>query len=116
MTAKVRPRNLTARSEHVAKRITEARERLGWTITRLADECARLGAPVLSRMTLSHIETGRPSEGRRHRRPITIDELGYIAKALGVPESALLAEPDCADCGDLPPSGYACLACGKENR
>lgn len=61
---------------------------------------------------LSRIELGYHSNGAR--RAVTVDELSWIAEALGVQPVALLALPACDTCGDVPPAGFACRSCGAE--
>lgn len=70
-------------SDVVAERLREARKRRGWTAQQLAERCAAVGAPELTAMAISNIETGRRKEGRR-TRIVTIDEalvLGYVLDA-----------------------------------
>jgi len=67
----------------VAARIRQLRKELGWTAQHLANQCAEVGLPNLSRGTLAKIESGS-------RGFITVDELSTLAKVLGTSEGFLL--------------------------
>lgn len=45
---------------------------------------------------------------------MNVDALVAFAAALGVRPEGLLALLACGKCGDLPPEGFACRACGGE--
>lgn len=77
-------------SDHTARAIRLRRDQLGWSAKRLADECARLGAPELTSAVIANIEHGRPDEDGRRRRDVTVDELLVLAYALAVPPLLLL--------------------------
>lgn len=49
------------------------------------------------------------------REPSLRTALG-IARKLGVPLADMIVAADCAACGDLPPEGFRCLACGAEGQ
>jgi transcriptional regulator with XRE-family HTH domain len=55
---------------------------------------------------LSHVESS-PGRG------VYLTTVERIADALGVSPTRLLTEPSCAQCGDVPPAGYSCLACRR---
>jgi transcriptional regulator with XRE-family HTH domain len=74
---------MTSESHDVGQRVQSLRHRRGWTARRLAEECARAGMPSLTRGTLAKIESGV-------RKSITAEELVALARAFGVPVSALL--------------------------
>lgn len=44
-------------------------------------------------------------------KPVTVDELLWLAEALGVPPAVLLSAPGCQACFDAPPPGFACTSC-----
>lgn len=71
-------------SAQLAQRIRELRKQRGWSVQRLADECAAVGMESLTRSTLAKIETGI-------RDSVTVDELAVIAKALGELAADLMA-------------------------
>lgn len=59
--------------------------------------------------TLALIETGMNKT--QTARMVTVDQLVVLAKALEVPVMRLLREPQCRQCWDAPPAGFACSAC-----
>lgn len=77
-------------SDYVARTIRERRDHLGWSAKRLAEECARLGAPELTSAVIANIEHGRPDKDGRRRRDVTVDELLVLSYALAVPPLLLL--------------------------
>jgi transcriptional regulator with XRE-family HTH domain len=69
------------------------RERRGWTVQRLAEECVKSGAGKnqLTAAAITNIETGRrDKQSGRRQRLITVDELLLLAHALAVPPVLLL--------------------------
>ncbi len=82
---------LLAVSDVLAARVKLFRDRRGWSAARLAEECARCGAPDLTAAAIANIETGRRDKdtGRR-RRMVTVDEWLVLAYALAVPPVLLL--------------------------
>jgi transcriptional regulator with XRE-family HTH domain len=66
----------------VGERIKALREERDWTAKRLADECARAGAPSLTRSALAKVESGL-----RRLRP---EEAITLARLFGIPTDALL--------------------------
>jgi transcriptional regulator with XRE-family HTH domain len=47
-------------------------------------------------------------------QPATLGFAAAIADGLGVPLSAMLGSGPCLTCFGRPPSGFACLSCGKK--
>lgn len=74
-------------SDTVARRVQELRRRRGWSVARLADQCAQAGAPELTESVLTNILTRRRRPGRP--RDVTIDEVVALARALDVPPVGL---------------------------
>lgn len=74
----------------IAERVRTYRIRRGWSFPRLADECARLGAPQLTVPSLTNIERGQRDDAKRGRRGVPLDEVAVLARALGVPPVLLL--------------------------
>ncbi|MBM7775572.1 WD40 repeat protein [Actinokineospora baliensis] len=66
----------------VAQRLTEARRRQGWSVVRLAVECARVGAGGLDTTAITAIESGA--------RGATPGEISVLALALGVAVTELV--------------------------
>lgn len=77
-------------SEVVAQRLKQLRRARGWSAQRLAEECARLGAPHLSASVIANIETGRKDAAGKRRREVTVEELLIFSYALNTPAVALL--------------------------
>lgn len=73
-------------TESLADRIRALRVGLGWSAQRLADECARMGFPALTRGTIAKIESGA-------RKSVTAEEIAVLAHVLGVTPTDLLASP-----------------------
>jgi transcriptional regulator with XRE-family HTH domain len=69
-------------SEAIARRVKRERQRQGISAARLAERCAELGMPELTRDVLVNIE-----QGRRH--DVSVDQLWTLAAALNVPPSLL---------------------------
>ncbi|WP_158102619.1 helix-turn-helix domain-containing protein [Lentzea kentuckyensis] len=63
--------------------VRNLRKSRGWSAQRLAEECAKLGEPSLSRGTIAKIESGV-------RKSVTDHELAVLAAALGVTSSDLV--------------------------
>lgn len=69
----------------VGDRVRHLRGQLGWSAQRLADACAEVGAPWLTRGMIAKIESGV-------RQSVTPEELAILAKALGSPLAELMPE------------------------
>ena len=74
-------------SDQVAKRVRELRKARGMTTADLAEGCAAAGMPRLTAQVLYKLEGQR---AKRTPRPVTVDELLVLARALDVPLSELL--------------------------
>jgi transcriptional regulator with XRE-family HTH domain len=81
---------MEAADSGVGHRVQLLRRRRGWSARRLAEECARIGTPSLTRGTLAKIESGV-------RKSVTTEELVALARALGVTPSNLLPPEVTAD-------------------
>lgn len=79
-------------SDVVAARVRQVRGKRHMTVAQLAARCAELGAPLLTEQALYKLEARRP--GKRHPRPVTVDELLALALALDVAPVHLLVPPD----------------------
>ena len=69
----------------VAGRVQQLRKGKGWSVARLANECAKAGAPHLNANVLINLLTRK-----QRRRDVTVDEAAALAAALGVPLYRLL--------------------------
>jgi transcriptional regulator with XRE-family HTH domain len=78
----------------VGDRLREARQLRGLTAEGLAERCAQIGAPEITRSVIANIETGRRGPDGRRRREISVDEVLVLAYALQVPPLALVAPRD----------------------
>lgn len=76
-------------SDQIVRRIRALRKARDWTAAKLAERCAEAGAPHITAAVIANIETGRRKNGRR-TRPLTIDELLDIARALSVAPADLI--------------------------
>ncbi|MGW1324808.1 helix-turn-helix domain-containing protein [Streptomyces antibioticus] len=61
--------------------------------------------------SLSRIELGRNTKGGM--RAVTVDELTWLAEALGVTPARLMDDSVCPVCHDTPPTGFICGNCGS---
>lgn len=73
--------------EHLARRITTERTRLGLSQEKLAEAMTAAGCPV-PQSAISKIEN--PARGRGGRRAITVEEAIAFSKVFGVPLGELL--------------------------
>lgn len=80
-------------SDRVAGRVQEFRQSRGMTVTHLAERCAELGMPELTAQVIYKLEGRRKAPSGRPR-PVTVDELVVLARALGVPVGRLLYGDD----------------------
>ncbi|MGW0774545.1 helix-turn-helix domain-containing protein [Streptomyces sp. NPDC002835] len=74
----------------VAEQVRRYRQARGWSVRRLAEECARVGATRLTQSSLANIERGQKPAAERRPREVTVDELMALSTALGVPVAGLL--------------------------
>lgn len=77
-------------SDVVAERIQQVRQKRGWTVKQLAEQCAAAGAPELTAHALYNIGNGRRDEQGNRRRFVTVDELLTLALVLEVAPVYLL--------------------------
>jgi len=73
-----------ATSERVVQTVQELRKHRRWTVSRLAEECARHGHPEITDQVIYNLE-------QRRRETVTVDQLMAFSKALSVPTAVLLA-------------------------
>jgi transcriptional regulator with XRE-family HTH domain len=71
-------------SDVIGRQVRAVRRKRDWTQADLAAQCAKLGAPQLSRMVIHDIETGGRAGDRGRRRETSADELCVLAVALHV--------------------------------
>jgi len=95
--------NRKTASDRVARRVRELRQSRGLTVAELADGCAAAGMPALTAQVLYKLEGQRDSAARRPR-PVTVDELLVLARALDVPVGELLLGPG-TSYGPMTPAG-----------
>jgi transcriptional regulator with XRE-family HTH domain len=74
-------------SSTVAHRVQQLRKRRGWSVARLADECAKVGAPQLTANVLTNLLSRR-----QRRRDLTVEEVGALAAVFDVVPARLLPE------------------------
>lgn len=72
-------------SDFIGRRVREIRDSRGWTAAVLAERCAKVGAPHLTKPVITNIEGGRPGKDGIRRREVTVDEMLALALALEVP-------------------------------
>lgn len=72
----------------VIARLKDARKRLGWSTTHLAEQLATAGAPRLTANILQNLEAGR------RQQALTVEELLLLALATHVPPEYFLAAGD----------------------
>ncbi len=96
MPARRIPRTAAAR---FGQRVAARRSERGWSMREL---CARAGLPAAPSVIKRLEDTGG----------VSLDIAARVARALGVSLDGL-TEP-CAACGDSPPAGFTCRACGAD--
>jgi transcriptional regulator with XRE-family HTH domain len=84
-------------SDAVAARVRQVRKRREWKPADLAARCAELGAGDLTESVIEDIESRSRRGGRKHPRPVTVDELLALADALNVAPVHLLVPVDDGD-------------------
>lgn len=77
-------------SDRVAARVRSLRGAQGMSVPQLAARCAELGMPQLTAQALYKLETRRAAPTSGIRRPVTVDELFVLARALDVTVGQLL--------------------------
>lgn len=78
-------------SDLIAHRVRMMRTAMGLTVAELAARCAEQGMPKLTAQTLYKLEGAR-NVPDRPPRPVTVDELLVLARALGVSPADLCPE------------------------
>ena len=81
--------NTETPSDVVAQRVRHLRKARGMTVAELADGCAAAGMDRLTAQALYKLETRRAAPSG-FRRPVTVDEVGTLARALGCTPAELL--------------------------
>jgi transcriptional regulator with XRE-family HTH domain len=71
-------------TKRIAQEVRRLRADRGWSAQQLADRCALAGMESLSRGTIAKIESGA-------RQSVTADEVGVLARALGVGPADLMS-------------------------
>lgn len=74
----------------IAQRVRKYRLLRDWSFRRLAEECAKHGAPQLTAASLANIERGQDSGAKRKRRDVTAEELLVLGYVLDVPPVNLM--------------------------
>lgn len=116
MTAADNPRktprdeNHTSVSRTVGRNVLRLRQAQGLSGRALSAKVQANGHRF-SYSSLNVIETGRHGTGRS-LRAVTVDELTWLAQALGVAPIRLLDDSECPVCHGSPPPGFICGGCG----
>jgi transcriptional regulator with XRE-family HTH domain len=74
-------------SSTVANRVQQLRKRHGWSVARLAAECAKVGAPQLTANVLTNLLSRQ-----QRRRDLTVEEVGALAAVFDVVPATLLPD------------------------
>lgn len=74
-------------STTAAQRVQRLRKERGWSVARLADECAKVGAPQLTANVLTNLLSRQ-----QRRRDLTVEEVGALAAVFDLPPARLLPE------------------------
>src|SRR5215212_2616352 len=74
-------------SSTAAARVQRLRKERGWSVARLADECAKVGAPQLTANVLTNLLSRQ-----QRRRDLTVEEVGALAAVFDMPPARLLPE------------------------
>ena len=74
-------------SNTAAQRVQRLRKERGWSVARLADECAKVGAPQLTANVLTNLLSRQ-----QRRRDLTVEEVGALAAVFDMPPARLLPE------------------------
>jgi|SRR5215212_267991 len=72
-------------SSTAAARVQRLRRERGWSVARLAEECAKVGAPQLTANVLTNLLSRQ-----QRRRDLTLEEVGALAAAFDVTPAKLL--------------------------
>lgn len=79
-------------SDTVGLNVRRLRNARHWTMVQLAERCAAVGADWITPAVITNIETG--SRKGRSRRPVTVEDLLALSKALSTAPADLLPELD----------------------
>jgi len=96
-------------SRTVAANVARLRQARGLSV-RAFSAAIQANGHRMNHSSLFRIEVGYNVTGGL--RPITVDELVWLAEALGVGPDRLLTTGPCPTCADTPPNGFACRDCG----
>lgn len=97
-------------SDKVAARVRSLRRAQDITVAELAERCAAEGMPQLTAQALYKLEARRAAPSGA-RRPVTVDELFVLARALDVTVGELLlGQPGTRTLGPMTPKGLRQLA------
>jgi transcriptional regulator with XRE-family HTH domain len=77
-------------SDITAATVREVRKRRGWSPADLATRCSELGASDLTENVIENIESRSRRGGTKRPRPVTVDELLALARALDIAPVYLL--------------------------
>lgn len=83
-------------TENIAEQVRALRQRKGWSVRQLADECAKHGFKTLTQSSLVNLERGLggPDPSSRPVRPVTVEELLGLAWVLGANAADLMFPAD----------------------
>jgi hypothetical protein len=70
-----------------AHRVQQLRKERGWSVARLADECAKVGAPQLNANVLTNLLSRK-----QRRRDLTVEEVGALAAVFDLVPARLLPD------------------------
>jgi transcriptional regulator with XRE-family HTH domain len=103
--------NAQTPSDRVAARVRALRRDQEMTVAQLAERCAAEGMPQLTAQALYKLETRRAAPSGA-RRPVTVDELFTLARALGTTAGELLlgSRMGSRTLGPMTPKGLRQLA------
>jgi hypothetical protein len=71
----------------IAGHVQHLRKERGWSVARLAAECAKVGAPQLTANVLTNLLSRQ-----QRRRDLTVEEVGALAAVFGMSPNKLLPE------------------------
>lgn len=104
--------SLSTINRNIADNLRRLRLQRGWSVRRLADECAKRGASQLTEASLGNIERGQDPDAKRKPRDLSAGELVILTCLFGVSTGFLVSLPTCPTCSGQPPAGFTCNACG----
>ncbi|MEX3206024.1 helix-turn-helix domain-containing protein [Streptomyces acidiscabies] len=97
-------------AEIISRNVRRLRRARGWTQAEAAQKLSAITGQLLSNVSWSAAErspeTGRPKSW-------TANEIAALAELFDVPVGDLFEpQPPCRVCGEKPPVGFTCNACG----